>query len=181
MSVRTFEKTAPELGARVYVAPSAEVIGQVTLADDVSIWPKAVLRADVNTITTGPRTNIQDGTIIHVTHDGPYTPGGYATEIGADVTIGHGCIIHACTIGNCCLIGMGSIVMDGAIIGDEAMLAAGSLVSPHKQLESGYLYRGQPARKVRALSDEEREKLHYSAAHYVRLKDRYLAAGSPAV
>ncbi|HET7370376.1 MAG TPA: gamma carbonic anhydrase family protein [Gammaproteobacteria bacterium] len=175
MTMRKFESNAPAIGANVYIDPSADVIGRVTLADDVSIWPKAVLRGDVNTITVGPRTNIQDGTIVHVTHDGPYTPGGYATEIGADVTIGHGCIIHACTIGNCCLIGMGAIVMDGATIEDEVMLAAGSLVSPGKRLESGYLYRGQPARQARPLSDQEREMLRYSAAHYASLKTRYQA------
>ncbi|HET8551056.1 MAG TPA: gamma carbonic anhydrase family protein [Gammaproteobacteria bacterium] len=173
MSMRPFKNATPELGARTYVAETAEVIGAVRLGGDVSVWPRAVLRGDVNTITIGPRTNIQDGTIVHVTHDGPYTPGGYATEIGADVTIGHGCIIHACTIGNRCLIGMGAIVMDGAVIEDEVMLAAGSLVSPGKRLQSGYLYRGGPARQTRPLTVEEREMLQYSAAHYVRLKDRY--------
>lgn len=177
MSVRTFDRISPTLGANVYIDPAADVIGRVTLGDDVSIWPRAVLRGDVNTISVGARTNVQDGTIVHVTHDGPYSPGGYAAAIGADVTAGHGCIIHACTIGDRCLIGMGAIVMDGAVIEDDVLLAAGSLVSPGKRLESGYLYRGRPVRQVRVLQDEELEMLRYSAAHYVRIKDRYLAAG----
>ncbi|HET7307584.1 MAG TPA: gamma carbonic anhydrase family protein [Gammaproteobacteria bacterium] len=181
MSVRAFEETTPELGTKVYVAATAEVIGAVQLGDDVSVWPQAVLRGDVNRIAVGARTNIQDGTIVHVSHDGPYSPGGFATVIGADVTIGHGCIVHACTIGDRCLIGMGAIVMDGAVVGDDVMLAAGSLVSPGKRLENGWLYRGQPARQARELTTQERQMLRYSAAHYVRLKDRYLAAEQPAV
>lgn len=174
MTIRTFATTAPSLGANVYTDPSAEVIGRVSLAEDVSIWPRCVLRGDVNTITIGARTNIQDGTIVHVTHDGPYVPGGHATTIGDDVTVGHGCIIHGCTIGNRCLIGMGAIVMDGAVIEDDVMVAAGSLISPNKTLKSGRLYQGQPAREVRRLTDEERESLSYSASHYVRLKNEYL-------
>lgn len=173
MPIRKFATTTPSIGARVYIDPSADIIGRVTLADDVSIWPRAVLRGDVNTITIGARTNIQDGAIIHVTHDGPYTPGGRPTNIGADVTVGHGCIIHGCTIGNRCLIGMGAIVMDGAVIEDDTIIAAGSLVSPNKTLKSGHLYRGQPAREARPLTKEERENLAYSAEHYVRLKNEY--------
>lgn len=176
MPVRTFDGVTPMLGANVYVDSSADVIGRVTLGDDVSIWPRAVLRGDVNTIAVGARTNIQDGTIVHVTHDGPYAPGGVATSIGEDVTIGHGCIIHACTIGNRCLIGMGAIVMDGAIIEDYVMLAAGSLVSPGKHLQSGSLYRGTPARLQRTLTGPDCEMLRYSAEHYVRVKNSYLSS-----
>lgn len=175
MTVRSFDNTVPELSAGVYVADTAEVIGAVRLGDDASVWPQAVLRGDVNAIAVGARSNVQDASVVHVTHDGPYTPGGYATLVGADVTIGHGCIIHACTIGERCLIGMGAIVMDAAVVGDEVMLAAGSLVSPGKRLETGYLYRGRPARPVRELTGEEREKLLYSAQHYVQLKNRYMA------
>jgi carbonic anhydrase/acetyltransferase-like protein (isoleucine patch superfamily) len=175
VSLVPFETVLPILGRDVYVADSADVIGDVVLSDGVSIWPRCVLRGDVNSIRVGARTNIQDGSIVHVTHDGPHTPGGMAAAVGEDVTIGHGCIVHACAIGDRCLIGMGSIVMDGAIIEDGVMLAAGSLASPGKQLRAGYLYRGRPARPVRALTAEEREMLVYSAAHYVRLKNRYLA------
>lgn len=174
MNLRNFGNEWPVLGLRVWVDPQATVIGRVELADDVSIWPGSVLRGDVNRIEIGARTNIQDGTICHVTHDGRYTPGGFPLILGADITVGHGAILHACTIGDRSLIGMGSLVLDGAEIESDVMLAAGSLVSPGKRLESGWLYRGQPARPARELTDEELEMLRYSAAHYVRLKDQYL-------
>ena len=175
MALRPFSGIDPSVGARVYIDETAVVIGRVTLDDDASLWPYTVVRGDVNSISVGARTNIQDLTMLHVTHDGPYSPGGFRLVIGADVTVGHKCLLHACTIGDCCLIGMGAIVMDGAVVEDEVLLGAGSLVSPGKRLESGFLYRGSPAQKVRPLTTEEREMLRYSAAHYVRLKDRYLA------
>lgn len=176
-NLRPWQGSQPNLGERVWVDPDASVIGQVELADDVSIWPGAVLRGDVNAIRVGARTNIQDGTICHVTHDGPYTPGGLPLELGTDITVGHGAILHACSIGDRCLIGMGALVLDGAVIAEDVMLAAGSLVSPGKQLSSGWLYRGRPAEAVRELSERELEMLRYSAAHYVRLKNRYLTEG----
>lgn len=174
MTIQSFQEFTPSLGQRVYVDSTARVIGQVELGDDVSLWPGAVVRGDVNRICIDARSNIQDLSVLHVTHDGPYSPGGFPLVIGADVTVGHRCILHACTIGNRCLIGMGSIVMDDAVIEDEVLLAAGSLVSPGKHLDSGYLYRGSPVKKVRLLTDQEREMLSYSAAHYLRLKNRYL-------
>lgn len=177
MNLRPFSGIAPVLGERVYVDAAAVVIGKVTLADDVSLWPCVVARGDVNSISVGARSNIQDLTMLHVTHDGPYSPGGFPLAIGADVTVGHKCLLHACTVGDRCLIGMGSIVMDGAVVEDEVLLGAGSLVSPGKCLESGHLYKGSPAQKVRPLTAGEREMLRYSAAHYVRLKDRYRAGG----
>ncbi len=173
-AVRPYLGHVPSLGERVWIDPAATVIGRVFLAADVSIWPATVLRGDVNEIRIGARSNIQDGTICHVTHDGPYSAGGIPLLLGEDITVGHAAVLHACTIGNRCLIGMGALVMDGAVIGDDVMLAAGSLVSPGKQLESGWLYRGRPAEPVRRLSERELEMLRYSAAHYVRLKDRYL-------
>ncbi|RFF32995.1 gamma carbonic anhydrase family protein [Wenzhouxiangella sediminis] len=176
-STRAWQGLQPTLGARVWVDPAASVIGRVELGDDVSVWPGAVLRGDVNKIRVGARSNIQDGTICHVTHDGPYTPGGLPLVLGEDITVGHGAILHACTIGDRCLIGMGALVLDGAEIAADVMLAAGSLVSPGKRLESGRLYRGRPAEPVRELSERELEMLRYSAAHYVRLKDQYLDEG----
>ena len=177
MNLRPYSGNTPALGERVYVDPAAVIIGQVALSDDVSLWPYVVARGDVNSISIGARSNIQDLTMLHVTHDGPYSPGGFALSIGADVTVGHKCLLHACTIGDRCLIGMGSIVMDGAVVEDDVLLGAGSLVSPGKRLVSGHLYRGSPAQRIRLLNAEEREMLRYSAAHYVRLKDRYRAGG----
>ncbi|MEJ5209186.1 gamma carbonic anhydrase family protein [Denitratimonas sp. CY0512] len=173
--LRPFLQTAPVLGARVYVDPAASVIGDVELGDDVSIWPGAVLRGDVNSIRVGARTSVQDGSIVHVTHDGPFTrPGGFATVIGSDTTIGHGVILHGCRIGDFCLIGMGATIMDGATVEDYGFVGARALVSPGKTVGQGELWLGNPARCVRKLDERELENLRYSAAHYVRLKDRYL-------
>lgn len=175
LTLRKFRETVPEIGARVWVDPAATVIGAVRLDDDVSVWPNVVLRGDVNTITIGARSNVQDGVVGHVTHDGPYSPGGIALVVGEDVTVGHAAVLHACTIGDRCLVGMGALVLDGAELESDVMLAAGSLVSPGKRLESGWLYRGRPAEAVRELSERELEMLKYSAEHYVRLKNSYLA------
>ena len=174
-SLRKFQGIAPTLGERVYVDPAATVIGDVVLGDDVSIWPGTVVRGDVNYIRVGARTNIQDGTIVHVTHDGPFNPpGGFATVIGADVTIGHGAIVHACVIEDACLIGMGATVLDGAVVRKHGFVGAGALIPPGKTVGSGELWLGNPARCARKLSDKEIEQLYYSAQHYVRLKDKYL-------
>jgi carbonic anhydrase/acetyltransferase-like protein (isoleucine patch superfamily) len=174
--LRPYRGRLPELGQRVYIDPAAEVIGDVVLGDDASVWPFTVIRGDVNFIRIGARSNIQDGTVIHVSHDGPHSKlGGFATVIGDDVTIGHKAIIHACTIGDAALIGMGAIVLDGARIGRNAMVGAGAVVPPGKVVGDGELWVGNPARFVRRLSDAQIEGLYYSAAHYVRLKDEYLA------
>jgi len=170
---RAFEEEAPVVGARAWIDPSAVVIGRVDIGEDASLWPTAVARGDVNFIRIGPRSNIQDGSVLHVTHDGPYSPGGLPLLIGEEVTVGHRVMLHACTVGDRCLLGMSSTVMDGAVLEDEVLLAAGSLVPPGKRLAAKSLYRGSPARRVRALSAEELEMLRYSAAHYVRLKERY--------
>lgn len=164
----------PRLGARVFVDDSAQVIGDVMLGDDASVWPLAAVRGDVNRIRIGARSNIQDNSVLHVTHDGPYTPSGADLIIGDEVTVGHGVILHACKAGNRCLIGMGAIVMDEAVLEDECFVAAGAVVPPRKHLKGGWLYRGSPAQPVRELSAEERANLKYSAEHYVRLKNQYL-------
>ncbi len=178
MSVRSFTGFTPVLGRGVYLDETALVIGRVALADDVSLWPYVVAHGDVNRIEIGARSNVQDGSVLHVTHDRPYSPGGLPLVMGEDVTVGHKCLLHACIIGDRCLIGMGAIVMDGAVIEADVLLGAASLVSPGKRLESGHLYRGNPARRIRRLTDAEREMLRYSAGHYVRLKNRYLQARS---
>lgn len=176
-SLRSYEGIAPTLGARVYVDPQACVVGRVEIGDDSSVWPMAVIRGDVNWVRVGARTSVQDGSVLHVTHDGPYTqPGGLPLAIGDDVTIGHKATLHACTIGSRCLVGMGAIVLDGAVVEDEVMIGAGSLVPPRKRLPARTLWVGNPARQVRVLTDREVEALQYSARHYVTVKDRYLAA-----
>ena len=175
MTLRPYLDQFPRLGERVYVDPAASVIGDVELADDVSVWPGCVVRGDVNFIRVGARTNIQDGTVIHVSHDGPHARlGGFATVIGEDVTIGHKAIVHACRIGNAALIGMGAIVLDGAVVESHGFVGAGAVVPPGKTVGRGELWLGNPARKVRVLSEADIEGLYYSAQHYVRLKNRYL-------
>ncbi|MGB1310274.1 MAG: gamma carbonic anhydrase family protein [Leucothrix sp.] len=171
MSVRQFNGVSPSIAATAYVDQDAVIIGDVTLAEDVSIWPCAVIRGDVNHIRIGARTNIQDGSVLHVTHaSDKYTNAtGTPLLIGEDVTVGHKAVLHACTIGNRCLIGMGSVVLDNAVIEDEVMVAAGSVVAPGKTLKSGYLYLGNPAREKRPLNDQERQFLSYSAENYVAL------------
>jgi carbonic anhydrase/acetyltransferase-like protein (isoleucine patch superfamily) len=173
--VRSFKGITPTLGARTYVDPAATVIGDVVLGDDVSIWPGAILRGDVHYIRVGARSNVQDGAVVHVTHDGPYSPGGFPTIIGEGVTVGHAAVIHACTIEDYCLIGMHATVLDGAIVKKYGFVGAGSVVPPGKVVGERELWLGNPAQRVRLLTDKQIEQLHYSADHYVRLKDVYLA------
>lgn len=175
--LRRYRDQSPRLGQRVYIDPCASVIGDVELGDDASVWPFTVIRGDVNFVRIGARTNVQDGTVIHVSHDGPHAKlGGFATVIGADVTIGHKAIVHACRIGDASLIGMGAIVLDGVVVEPNGFVGAGALVSPGKVVRSGELWLGNPSRCVRRLGQEEIDALLYSAGHYVRLKDDYLQA-----
>ncbi|TXK93623.1 gamma carbonic anhydrase family protein [Methylococcaceae bacterium HT1] len=174
MSLRAFKNKRPHLGKATYIDESAVIIGDVTLADHVSVWPTTVIRGDVASITIGANTNVQDGSILHVSHAGTYAPEEAPLKIGKGVTIGHRAVVHACTVGDYCLIGIGAIIMDNAVLEDYVLLGAGALVPPGKVLESGYLYIGSPAKKSRVLSDTEKEFLEYSAAHYVQLKDEYL-------
>ena len=176
--IRTFENITPTLGVNVYVDPQSCVIGDVHLGDDCSVWPFAVVRGDVNRIRIGARTNVQDNSVLHVTHDGPYSPGGVALEIGQDVTIGHGVILHACTLGNRILVGLGTRILDKVVVEDDVFIAANALVTPGKVLKSGWLYGGQPARPMRELKPAEIENLRYSAAHYVRVKNRHIKSSS---
>ncbi|MEP1471382.1 MAG: gamma carbonic anhydrase family protein [Halieaceae bacterium] len=173
--LRMFEGQSPQLGERVYIDSSAVVLGNVVLGSDVSVWPQAVIRGDMHSIRVGDRTSIQDGCILHITHAGPYNTDGWPLHVGQEVTVGHNATLHGCTIGDRVLVGMGAIVMDGAIVEDDVVIAAGALVTPGKQLESGYLYAGSPARQVRPLSEKEMSYFSYSASNYVGLKDRYLA------
>lgn len=173
MTIKAFENKQPTIHPSCYIDDMAYVSGNTQIDEESSVWPMTVIRGDVNTITIGKRTNIQDGSILHVTHGSDYsTAEGKPLSIGDDVTIGHKAVLHACTIGNRCLIGMGAIILDGAIIEDEVIVGAGSLVSPNKRLDSGYLWLGSPAKKARALTDKEKDFLRYSAAHYVSLAKR---------
>ncbi|MBN9423184.1 MAG: gamma carbonic anhydrase family protein [Candidatus Accumulibacter sp. 66-26] len=178
MPTSSYLGSAPVLAERIYLHASAQVIGDVRIGRDSSVWCNAVLRGDVNRIVIGECSNIQDLTMGHVSHKNAAKPEGSPLLIGNHVTIGHAVILHGCTIGDECLIGMGSIVMDDAVVERRVMLGAGSLVPPGKVLESGHLYVGRPAVKVRALSDEELAYLKYSAEHYVRVKNNYLAEGA---
>jgi carbonic anhydrase/acetyltransferase-like protein (isoleucine patch superfamily) len=176
MPLRAYRGVSPVLGNRVYVDECAVVIGRVTLGDDVSFWPFAVARGDANRIEIGARTNIQDGSVLHVVSDSPSVPGGIPLIIGEDVTVGHKAMLHAAHIGHRCLIGMAAVVLDGAVIEDEVIVAAGSVVPPGKRLAAKGLYMGNPVKRVRELRAEEIERLVYGAAHYVQVKDEYRAA-----
>jgi carbonic anhydrase/acetyltransferase-like protein (isoleucine patch superfamily) len=162
-----FGDSQPVLGPRVFVAPSADVIGRVELGEDASVFFQCVLRADINSIRVGPRTNIQDQTTIHVASD-------LGTTLGADVSVGHGCVIHACTVGDRVLVGMGSIIMDGTVVGDDCLIAAGSLLPKGKTYAPGSLIMGNPAKPVRKLTAEEIDGLAKLARKYVHVKDVYL-------
>lgn len=177
MTIRNYLDITPAIAANAFIDEAALVIGDVTIGEDASLWPMVVARGDVNSITIGARTNIQDGSVLHVTADNEFNPGGSPLIIGEDVTVGHAAILHACTIGNFTLIGMGATVLDGAIIEDHVMVGAGSLVAPGKTLESGYLYVGSPARQARPLKEKELAWLSYSSGHYVALKNNHMKNG----
>jgi len=172
MTIRNFESHTPDIHNSAYVDETALVSGNTTIGKDSSVWPMTVIRGDVNHIIIGERSNIQDGSVLHVTHASEAYSGGSPLIIGDDVTIGHKAVLHACTIGNKCLVGMGAIVLDGAVVEDETIIGAGSLVPPNKKLESGYLWIGSPVKQARPLTDKEKQFLSYSAEHYVKLKVR---------
>ncbi len=174
-AIRPYQNKSPSLGERVFIDPSSVVLGDVVLGDDCSVWPMTTIRGDMHRIRIGDRCSIQDGSVLHITHAGPFNPDGFPLIIGDDVTIGHKALLHGCTIKDRVLIGMGAIVMDGAIIESDVILGAGSIVSPGKVLKSGYLYRGSPAREARPLTEKEMSFFTYTAANYVRLKDLHIA------
>jgi carbonic anhydrase/acetyltransferase-like protein (isoleucine patch superfamily) len=171
--IQNFQDKTPQLASGVYVHSNAVVIGDVHLGVDVSVWPGAVIRGDINSIFIGDGCNIQDGSVLHVNHRTAEDPEGSPIVIGKNVTIGHTVILHGCTIEDECLIGMGSIVMDKVVVQKHVLLAAGSLVPEGKVLESGYLYVGRPARKLRALTTDEIADLMRSAQGYIALKNQY--------
>ena len=174
-SIRSHRGISPQLGQRVYVDPAATVIGNVSLGDDASVWPGAVIRGDMHRIVVGARSNVQDNAVLHITHASDFNPDGWPLTIGDDVVIGHRAVLHGCTLGNRILVGNGAIVNDGAVIEDEVIIGAGCMVPPGKTLETGYVYVGNPCKQMRALSDSETQFFTYSPANYVKLKDQYLA------
>ncbi|WP_447554848.1 gamma carbonic anhydrase family protein [Vreelandella sp. EE22] len=174
-ALRAFKNYFPRLGERVFIDPASVVIGDVELGDDCSVWPMTVIRGDMHRIRIGARTSVQDGSVLHITHASDFNPDGFALTIGDDVTIGHKAMLHGATLGSRILVGMGSIVMDGAVVEDEVIIAAGAVVTPGKQLKSGYVYAGNPAKALRPLKEKERAFFTYTAGNYVKLKDQFLA------
>ena len=177
MTVRSYQGTTPKQGNAVFIDPTAVVLGDVELGDDVSVWPLTVIRGDMHRIRIGCRSSIQDGSVLHITHAGPFNPDGFPLIIGDDVTVGHQAMLHGCTIGSRVLVGMGAMVMDGAVVEDDVIIGAGSLVPPGKTLESGHLYVGRPVKQARALTEKEMSFFTYTAGNYVKLKDKHLAEG----
>lgn len=174
-NIHNFLNQIPKIANGVYIHSAATIIGDVIIGEDSSVWPGAVIRGDVNFIRIGNNTNVQDLSMLHVNHRSSLDPDGSPLIIGNCVTIGHSVILHGCTIEDESLIGMGSIVMDKAVVQKHVLLAAGSLVPEGKVLESGYLYVGRPAKKVRALTADEIAHFMYSANNYVALKNQYQA------
>jgi len=173
-NIQSFQNQYPVIEDEVYIHPSTSIIGEVHIGKHSSIWPGTVIRGDVNFIRIGEGTNVQDLSMLHVSHKSIWQPEGSPLIIGSNVTIGHQVLLHGCTIEDECLIGMGSIVMDNVMIQKHVILGAGSLVPENKVLESGYLYLGRPAKQIRPLSEEEIAHFMYSANHYIKLKDQYL-------
>ena len=172
-NIRTFENFTPQIDDTAFIDESAVVTGNVSIGADSSVCPCCSIRGDIHSIVIGERTNIQDGCVLHVTHDSEFAPGGFKLTIGNDITVGHNVILHACTVEDRCLIGMGSVVLDGAVVESGAMIGAGSLVPPKKVLQGGYMWLGSPVKRVRELTDKEKDFLKYSANHYVKLKNRH--------
>ena len=170
----TIEGSTPSVDPQAWVAPGAVLAGRVRLGAEASVWYTCVLRGDMDSITVGARSNIQDGTVVHVSHEGPYGPG-FPCLIGEGVTIGHAAVVHACTLEDYCLIGMHATVLDGAVVKKHGFVGAGAVIPPGKMVGERELWLGNPARCVRLLTDSQVEQLHYSAEHYMRLKDDYLA------
>ncbi|HQR23254.1 MAG TPA: gamma carbonic anhydrase family protein [Steroidobacteraceae bacterium] len=173
MPVLPYLDLRPKLGPGTYVDPAALVIGDVETGADVSIWPMAVVRGDVNQIRIGARSNVQDGSVLHVSRPYPGNDTGWPLLIGEDVVIAHKVVVHGCTIGNRVLVGIGAIVLDGVVVEDDVTIGAGAVVTPGKRLESGGLYVGNPARRARELTPAEVARIPIMAAWYVNLKKDY--------
>lgn len=173
--ITNYKEFKPEIGERTFIAPSANVIGNVKIGADSSVWFGTVIRGDVHSIKIGSRTSIQDLSMVHVSqYTKPDKSDGYSTNIGSDVTVGHKVMLHGCTIGDACLIGMSATLLDGCEIGKESIVAAGSIVTQNKKFPPQSLIIGTPAKVLRKLSDKEIESIYKSAENYVNYKDSYL-------
>jgi len=172
-NIRTFQNHQPDISNDAYIDESAVIIGDVNIDRRSSIWPGVIARGDIHRISIGEESNIQDGSVLHVSHDSEFLPGGAELIIGNRVTVGHKVILHGCTIEDTALIGMGAIIMDQALVRSHVVVGAGSIVPGQKELESGYLYFGAPARRVRKLTQQEMSYFDYSARHYVELAKKY--------
>lgn len=162
--------STPRISASAFIAPGATVLGDVTIGDEASVWFQSVVRADINRIVIGPRSNIQDGSIVHLADE-------YGVQIGELVTVGHKAVLHACSIADEVLVGMGAIVLDGAEIGPRSIIGAGALVTGGRKFPAGSLILGSPAKVVRQLSPEEQAGIRVWAERYVVLSRAYLARG----
>lgn len=171
-----FAGRAPRVDPAAFVAPGAKLIGDVEIGPEASIWYNCVLRGDVNRIRIGGRTNIQDGTVVHVDSPKPGNEAGHPTLIGEEVLIGHLAMVHGCILHDRAFVGLGAIVMDGCEIGSDAMLAAGAMLTPGKRIPSGQLWAGRPAKYVRDLTPAELEGMRAGVAHYVALARMHAAA-----
>ncbi|MEG3640244.1 gamma carbonic anhydrase family protein [Magnetococcus sp. PR-3] len=173
MPIYPFEGRWPKIDPTAFVHPDAVIIGDVEIGPESSIWPGVVVRGDVNYIRIGARTNVQDGSVLHVTRPKPHKPEGLPLILGDDITIGHRVTLHACTLNNGCMVGMDATVMDGATIESGAMVAAGTMVTPGKQVQTGDLWMGSPAKRLRELRDSEGEEITSTTTNYVRLGQQY--------
>ena len=168
-NIRRYLNHTPALQSCAFIDPTCVIIGDVTLAKNTSVWPFAVIRGDVNRISIGAGSNVQDFAMLHVSHKTAAKPEGSPLTIGQNVTIGHHATLHGCTIGDNVLVGMNAVILDDAVVEDGVMIGAGSLVPPRKRLLSGFLYVGSPVKQIRPLSEEEKAFLPYSAEHYVKV------------
>lgn len=174
-NVRSYQGLEPRIAPDAYVDETAVVLGDVEVGAQASIWPMAVVRGDIHRIYIGAGSNIQDGSVLHVSHDSRFLPGGAPTILHERVTVGHQAMLHGCEIHDHCLVGIGARVLDRAVLCPRVMLAAGALVPPGKKLDGGWLYVGSPAKRARALTDLELEYLDYAAVHYMELAVRHRA------
>lgn len=172
-SIRIFDCKTPQIDSSVWIDPTAVVIGDVVIGPNSSVWPMAVIRGDIHHIRIGSTTNIQDGSVLHVTHDSKFFPGGHPLILGDNVIVGHQVVLHGCNVGDHCLIGIGARVLDGSVIEPYTMVGSGALVPPGKRLPSGYLWIGTPVRQVRLLTATEREHIEYSTNYYAQIAAQY--------